>query len=171
VLWAVAAAALAAAVAVAARAKRIKRRHLRFAGASGESDPGAQRLFESTRALYHGTRFRDGTALLIPAWAEPCVGDLFLTAEAIFLRREGQGALLQIALGAVDEAALHRAHAALAGKELPMLRLRWKRGGEELETNLSLRGGMASLETLRREIHLRQGNIAAQLEPFLSRHP
>jgi hypothetical protein len=52
-----------------------------------------------------------------------------------------------------------------------MLRLRWTRGGEKLETQISLRGGMASLEALRREIHLRQGNIAAQLQPFLEKQP
>ena len=43
--------------------------------------------------------------------------------------------------------------------------------GEKLETQISLRGGMASLEALRREIHLRQGNIAAQLQPFLEKQP
>jgi len=52
-----------------------------------------------------------------------------------------------------------------------MLRLRWRRGGEQLETALSLRGGMASLEALRREIHLRQGDVARQLAPLLQKAP
>ena len=152
------------------KARQIKARHLRFVKApQPELNPEGERLADGTRALYHGTRFLDGTALLIPAWRDACVCDLWCTAEALFVQREAQGALLAIALNQIDEAALHRAYAALAGKELPMLRLRWHRGGETLETSVSLRGGMASLESLRREIHLRQGNIAAQLKPFLDR--
>jgi hypothetical protein len=154
------------------QAREIKRRHLRFVqAAQPQLDPDAERLVDGSRALYHGTHFLDGTRLLIPAWRDPCVCDLWCTAEALFVRREGQGALLSIPLTSVDEAALHRAHAQLAGKELPMLRLRWSRGGAQLETEVSLRGGMASLESLRREIHLRQGNIAAQLQPFLEKQP
>jgi hypothetical protein len=169
------------------KARQIKLRHLRFVQAAQPPDAAAERMadataerivdataeriIDGTRALYHGTRFLDGTALLIPAWRDACVCDLWCTAEALFVQREAQGALLSIPLPQVDEAALHRAFAALAGKELPMLRLRWHRGGEQLETDLSMRGGMASLEALRREIHLRQGNIAAQLKPFLERQP
>jgi hypothetical protein len=159
------------------KAGRIKQRHLRFVRGVQESagehqvDPNEEHLIDGTRALYHGTRFADGTALLIPAWRDACVCDLWCTAYALFVQREGQGALLSIPLTSIDEAALHRAHAPLAAKELPMLRLRWTRGGEKLETDLSLRGGMASLESLRREIHLRQGNIAAQLRPFLEKQP
>lgn len=66
---------------------------------------------------------------------------------------------------------MHRAFAPIAGKDLPMLRLRWRRGGEALQTDLSLRGGMPSLEALRREIHLRQKNLAALLAPLLQRPP
>ena len=151
------------------KARLIKARHLRFVQAPRPAlNPEGERLAEGTRALYHGTQFLDGTALLIPAWRDACVCDLFCTAEALFVQREAQGALLAIPLDQIDEAALHRAYAALAGKELPMLRLRWHRGGERLTTSVSLRGGMASLESLRREIHLRQGNIAAQLKPFLA---
>ncbi|HYZ89222.1 MAG TPA: hypothetical protein VE620_08000, partial [Myxococcales bacterium] len=40
---------------------------------------------------------------------------------------------------------------------LPMLRVRFQRGGEELVSDFSLRGGVANLERLRREVHLRQG--------------
>jgi hypothetical protein len=152
------------------KARQIKSRHLRFVQAQQPGfNPEGERLAEGTRALYHGTHFLDGTALLIPAWRDACVCDLWCTAEALFIQREAQGALLCIPLGQIDEAALHRAFAPLAEKELPMLRLRWHRGGEKLETDVSLRGGMASLESLRREIHLRQGNIAAQLKPFLER--
>ncbi len=150
------------------QARRIKARHLRFSAAPGpEASPEGTRLVDAPRALYHGTRFADGTALLVPDWKEPCVCDLWCTGEALFIQREGPGALLVIGLRSIEEAALHRAFAELAGKDLPMLRLRWNRGGESLLTELSLRGGMASLETLRREIHLRQGNVAAQLKPFL----
>ncbi|HEY2031056.1 MAG TPA: hypothetical protein VGH20_17785 [Myxococcales bacterium] len=157
---------------VARRALSIKARHLRFASEpQPEPEDSATPLYESVRALYHGTRFRDGTALLIPSWREACVCDLSLTSQALFLQREAQGARLAIALAAIEEAALHRAYAPLAKKELPMLRLRWSRGGDHLETELSLRGGMAALETLRREIHLRQGNVEEQLRPFLEKQP
>jgi hypothetical protein len=173
IVWICAALLLAAAAAaVVLKARRIKARHVRFVDAApAQPDAGAERVFESARALYHGTRFQDGTALLIPAWRDECVCDLFCTAGALFVQREGQEALLSIPLVSIEEAALHRAHAALAAKELPMLRVRWTRGGEKLETDLSLRGGMASLEALRREIHLRQGNVAAQLQPFLEKQP
>jgi hypothetical protein len=172
VLWAALAGTGLLAAVVAARALAIKGRHRRFASERQPAvDEASTPLYESERALYHGTRFRDGTALLIPAWREACVCDLALTAEALFLQREAQGARLSIALAAIEEAALHRAYAPLAEKDLPMLRLRWTRGGEKLETDLSLRGGMASLETLRREIHLRQGNVKEQLRPFLEKQP
>ena len=149
--------------------RRIKARHRRFFAAPPRAAADGTRLVDAPRALYHGTAFADGMALLLPEWREACVGDLFCTEEAIFIRREGPGALLVIALPAVVDASLHRAFAPLAGKELPMLRLRWQRGGEMLQTDLSLRGGMASLETLRREIHLRQKNIAEKLAPLLQR--
>jgi hypothetical protein len=109
--------------------------------------------------------------VLASAWKEPCVSDVWCTAEALFIRREGQGSLLSIGHSEVSEAALHRGFAPIAGKELPMLRLRWRRGGEQLQTDLSLRGGMASLEALRREIHLRQSNVAEQLAPLLEKAP
>jgi hypothetical protein len=185
---------LAVAGALLFKARQIKARHLRFVQASPPPlapeterlvdasaerivdasaeriiDASAERIIEGTRALYHGTHFLDGTTLLIPAWRDACVCDLWCTERALFVQREGPGALLSIALTSIDEAALHRGYAALAGKELPMLRLRWTRGGEKLTTEVSLRGGMASLESLRREIHLRQGNIAAQLKPFLEK--
>lgn len=154
------------------QARRIKARHLRFAGAPPpDVSPDGTRLVDAPRALYHGTAFADGTALLMPAWKEACVCDLWATQDALFLQREGPGALLTIELRAIEEAALHRAFAPLAGKDLPMLRLRWTRGGETVVTELSLRGGAQSLETLRREIHLRQGNVARQLAPLLNRTP
>ena len=154
------------------QARRIKARHLRFAGAPvPAASPEGTRLVDAPRALYHGTSFADGTALLIAAWREACVCDLWATEAALFIQREGPGALLAIELRTIEDAALHRAFAQLADKELPMLRLRWRRGGETLLTELSLRGGAASLETLRREIHLRQGNVAAQLAPLLAQAP
>jgi hypothetical protein len=150
---------------------RLRRRHRRFLTATPRVEPDATPVVSQPRALYHGTRFADGFALLAPEWKEPCVCDLWCTESALFVRREGEGALLSIALAEVREAALHRAFAPIAGKDLPMLRLRWRRGGELMETELSVRGGMAELETLRREIHLRQANIAEQLAPLFNRPP
>ena len=153
-------------------ATRIRARHRRFLRAPAPvARPEDDRIVDQPQALYHGTRFADGIRLLAPAWREPCVSDVWCTAEALFIRREGQGALLSIAHAEVSEAALHRAFAPIAGKDLPMLRLRWRRGGEQLETALSLRGGMASLEALRREIHLRQGDVARLLAPLLQKAP
>ncbi len=133
--------------------------------------PADERIVDQPQALYHGTRFADGVTLLAPRWKAPCVCDVWCTAEALFIRREGQGVVLSIAHAEVSEAALHRGFAPIASKDLPMLRLRWARGGENLETDLSLRGGVASLEALRREIHLRQGNVAQQLAPLLTKAP
>jgi len=153
-------------------AARLRARHRRFLRAPAPAAaPDAERIVDQPQALYHGTRFADGSALLAPAWKDACVADVWCTDAALFIRREGQAALLSIAHAEVSEAALHRAFAPIAEKDLPMLRLRWKRGGELLETQLSLRGGMATLEVLRREIHLRQGNIKEQLAPLLERPP
>jgi hypothetical protein len=153
-------------------AVRIRARHRRFLRAPLPDAPAdAERIMDQPQALYHGTKFADGVGLLLAAWKEPCVCDLWCTAQALFIRREAQGPLLAIAHAEVAEAALHRAFAKIAGKDLPMLRLRWRRGGESLVTELSLRGGMASLEALRREIHLRQTNVAEQLAPLLTRSP
>ena len=171
-LWIIGAPAIAlvagALVFVLWRARSLRARHRRvFAAALPPLSAGGERLVDAPRALYHGTRFADGGPLLARAWSEECVGDLFCTEEALFLQREEQGALLSIPLGWVTEVSLVRGHAALAGKDLPMLRLRWSRGGEALQSDFSLRGGMASLERLRREVHLRQGDVRAQLQPFL----
>ena len=154
------------------KARRLRARHRRlFAAPLPALQAGGERLVDAPRALYHGTRFADGTALLAQAWAAECVGDLFCTQEALFLQREEQGALLSIPLAWVNEVSLVRDHAPLAEKELPMLRLRWTRGGEALQSHFSLRGGMASLERLRREIHLRQADVGARLKPFLDQAP
>ena len=148
------------------KASKLKRRHRGFLGAPlPVLDPGADVLVDAPRALYHGTRFADGAPLLETMWAEGCVADLRCTVQAIVLKREAVGPAagreLVLPLAWIEDAALGRGHAELAGKELPMLKLRWKRGGESLETQLSLRGGMAQLEKLRREIHLRQGQGSA----------
>ena len=172
---AVAAALAALAVAlVILQALRLRKRHRAAFGAVLPAlDPGRERLLDAPRALYHGTRFADGTAVLAPRWAEPCVGDLWCTDEAIFLQREAGGGRLCWPLPWIEEASLHRARAELAGKDLPMLRIRFRRGGEALVSDFSLRGGMASLEKLRREVHLRQGadNALAALGGLLSREP
>ncbi len=165
------------------RARAIKRRHLRVLQARLPSldELGAQgpRLFQSEAALYHGTRFADGAAFLGPALRAPCVGELFCGERALFLRREPGAPLLEQQpllcwpLASIEEASLHRGYAPLAGKELPLLRLRWRQGGELLQSELSLRGGMEQLEKLRREIHLRQsrGEALVQLGRLLQKEP
>ena len=166
----VAAAALAFAGAVFQRTVRIRRRHRAMLGAPLPFlREDAERLVQAERALYHGTRFADGARLLDERWGPPCVADLFCTAEAIFLRREAEEGLLALPLAWILDASLLRAWAELAGKELPVLRLRWRRGGEILQTELSLRGGLPQLEKLRREVHLRQGegSALAELQRFL----
>jgi hypothetical protein len=166
--------ALALALLALGRARAIKARHLRFAGEPlPRLDPAAERILDAPRGLLQGTRFADGQRLLSAAYAEPCVADIYCTGQAVFIRREQAGAAggktVAIPLAWVGDAELHRGYAALAGRELPMLRIRWKRGGEELATELSLRGGMAELERLRREIHLRQGggDMLAQLRKYI----
>jgi len=160
------------AVTALVRARRIRARHRAVFGAPTQCfDATAEHLIDAPRALYHGTRFADGTPILSPRWNAACVGDLWCTAEGVFLRREDGGEPLLLPLAAIEDASLIRAHAPIAGKDLPMLRLRWRRGGESLATDISLPGGMASLEKLRREIHLRQGKdgVAAALAPFFDR--
>jgi len=161
-----------AGAAVLVRARRLKARHRAVFGASlPHLEPTGDRLVDAPRALYHGTSFADGAALLPARWRDACVGDLWCTADGIFLQREEGGPPLSIPLAWIDGASLVRAHAPIAGKDLPMLRIRWRRGGEPLLSDFSLPGGMASLEKLRREIHLRQGTdaVAAALAPFFER--
>jgi len=163
------------------RARKIKARHQRVLGAKipspDELGASEKRVYESEAALYHGTRFADGQPFLGAVLREPCVGDLWCGERALFLKRE-PGApgvetepILAWPLAAVEEASLHRGFAPLAGKELPLLRLRWRAGGELLSSELSLRGGMEQLERLRREIHLRQerGSALVQLGKLLGR--
>ena len=165
---------LAALVAVFARARRIRARHRRvFAMDLPPLDPSRERLVDAPRALYHGTRFADGTAVLAPRWRDPCVGDLWCTDQAIFLDREAGGGQLAWPLAWIEDASLVRAHADLVSRDLPMLRVRFRRGGEALVSDFSLRGGMANLEKLRREVHLRQGtqNALAALGELLTKEP
>ena len=159
------------------KARGLRLRHQRvLAQEVPADDPQAERLVEAAAALYHGTRFdgpEAGGELLLPAWRTPCVGDLWCTPRGIYLRREAGGAeggrVLGWPMEWIEEAALVRAFAPLAGKELPALRLRYRRGGCALVSLLSLRGGMASLAKLRREIHLRQqqGSALEQLRRFV----
>jgi hypothetical protein len=156
------------------RADRLRKRHRAAFGAPlPPLDPGRERLLDAPQALYHGTRFADGTAVLAPRWRDPCVGDLWCTEQAIFLQREASGGRLSWPLAWIEDATLVRVHAALAGKELPIVRIRFRRGGEALVSDFSLRGGMANLEKLRREIHLRQGtdNALAILGDLLAKEP
>ena len=158
--------------AVVVRARRLKERHrAAFAAPGPRLQSAAARVFEAPRALYHGTRFADGAKVLVARWGTACVGDLWCTREGIFLLREDGGEPIAIPFDSVSDAALLRAYAPIAGKDLPMLRLRWHRGGEPLATDFSLPGGMANLEKLRREVHLRQGKdaVAALLAPFFER--
>ena len=155
-------------------ARRLRLLHERvLAQEIPQDDPRSDRLFEGAAALYHGTRFEGGGALLLPSWRAPCVGDLWCTAQGLYLRREPGGPeggrVLGWPMGWIEEVTLVRAFAPLAGKELPALRLRYRRGGSALVSELSLRGGMESLEKLRRELHLRQaqGSALDQLRRFV----
>lgn len=158
---------------VVLRARRLRARHEAVLAEEPRADPAGEALLEAKAALFHGSRFEDGEALLLPAWAAACVGDLWVTKEALFLRREPEGPdagrVLVWPIAWMDEAVLVRGYARLAGKELPMLRLRYKRGGQALVSELSLRGGMANLEKLRRLLHLAgaQGTTRAQLGRFV----
>jgi len=168
------AAILAAVLLVLFRARRLRARHQTvFATELPPLDPQRERLVDAPRALYHGTRFADGTAVLPPRWHHPAVGDLWCTDQAIFLELEAGGGRLVWPLAWIEDASIVRAHAALANKPLPMLRLRFRRGGETLVSDLSLRGGMATLERLRREVHLRQGthSALAALGELLTKEP
>jgi hypothetical protein len=170
----VAAAVLAAALVILSRAGRIRARHRAVFGTELPAlDPERERLVDAPRALYHGTRFADGAAVLPQRWREPAVGDLWCTDQAIFLDREAGGGRLTWPLPWIEDASIVRAHAELAKKPLPMLRLRFRRGGEELISDFSLRGGVANLERLRREVHLRQGtqNALAMLGELLTKEP
>jgi hypothetical protein len=165
---------LAAAAFVVLRAFRIRKRHrAAFGTPLPAMDPARERLVEAPQALYHGTRFADGTAVLAPRWRHPCVGDLWCTDEGIFLQREAGGGRLAWPLSWIEDAALLRARAELAGKDLPIVRIRFRRGGQALVSDFSLRGGMANLEKLRREVHLRQGmhNALAVLGDLLAKEP
>src|SRR5438270_5170945 len=76
-------------VLVLLRARRIRGRHRAvFATGLPPLDPERERLVDAPQALYHGTRFADGTAVLAPRWRDPAVGNLWCTDEAIFLDRE-----------------------------------------------------------------------------------
>lgn len=141
------------------QARRLKARHRALLAQDVPPlDEEGERLVDAPASLLHGTRFADGAALGLPAWTDPCVGDLWCTREALFLRREqagpAGGRVLAWPVAWIEEAALVRAFAPLAGKDLPMLRLVWRRGGERLASDFSLKGGMASLEKLRRQLHL-----------------
>lgn len=159
------------------RARWLKARHEAVLAVDPQADLTAEVLLESKAALFHGSRFEDGAALLLPAWSVPCVGELFCTKEALFLRREplglDAGRMLVWPIAWMDEALLVRGFAPLAGKELPMLRLRFRRGGEALVSEFSLQGGMASLEKLRRLLHVSgaQGATLVQLARFALQGP
>jgi hypothetical protein len=156
------------------RAARIRARHRAAFGVElPPLDPSREHLVDAPQALYHGTRFADGGSVVAPRWAEPCVGDLWCTDQALFLQRESGGGRLAWPLAWIDDAVLLRAHADLAGKDLPMLRIRFRRGGEGLVSDFSLRGGLLNLEKLRREIHLRQGTqgALAVLGELLAKEP
>lgn len=158
---------------VVLRARRLKARHEAVLSAEPRADAQAEVLLEAKATLFHGSRFEDGEALLLAAWSTACVGDLWCTKEALFLRREAEGPdagrVLVWPIAWMDEAVLVRGFAPLAGKALPMLRVRFRRGGQALVSEFSLKGGMANLEKLRRLLHLSgaQGTTLVQLGRFV----
>lgn len=129
-------------------AARLRKRAARVLAGAVPADAAADRVFEDTPMRHLGTRFADEMPLA-PMLAPSGTLKVFCTAEALFL-----GPLV-IPLSAVDDAALVQQG----------LRLRWRRGGEKLETLLGARP--AELERLRREIHLRQANVVDKLVEML----
>lgn len=137
------------AIAIAAGAlflfeRKIRLRHRRVL-ADVRGDREAQPIVEPMRMRVLGARFADGMPLRAP-WAKQSVETIFATGQALFI-----GASLVIPLECVDDAAVVR----------QALRLRFWRGGELLE--ISLQARLHDLERLRREIHLRQKNVAEKL--------
>lgn len=133
-------------------AARLRKRAARVLAGAVPADAGAARVFDDTPMRHLGTRFADEMPLGV-ALAPSGTLNVFCTAEAIFIGP------LAIPLPAVDDAAL------VSGR----LRLRWRRGGEKLETLLEARP--AGLERLRREIHLRQANVVDTLVSMLGPRP
>ncbi|MBS2025832.1 MAG: hypothetical protein JST92_25810 [Deltaproteobacteria bacterium] len=159
---------------VLGRARSLRRRHERVLAQAVPEFPERERLVDAKASLFHGTRFDDGQALLVPAWTDACVGDLWCTSDAVFLKREeagpDAGRVLVWPMAWLKEALIVRQFAPLAGKDLPMLRLRFVRGGETLVSEFSLKGGLANLEKLRKQLHLLagQGATLVQLGKFLN---
>jgi len=123
--------------------RRIRLRTRRVLADEPRRDRQAERVFDETRMRHSRTGFADQMPLRAP-WA---AGDaaVFCTAEALFVGE------LTIPLESVEDAFMAEG----------ALRLRWRRGGELLETELQARA--SDLERLRREIHLRQKNVVEKL--------
>jgi len=124
--------------------RRLRARTARVVADRIASDPDAERVFDETRMRHRGTGFADQMPLLT-ALEAPGEMTVFCTAEAVFAGR------LIIPMSSVEDAAI------AAGA----LRIRWRRGGETLQTVLEAR--MHEMERLRREIHLRQKNVVEKL--------
>jgi len=133
--------------------RKIRLRHRRLLSAAVAADPAGERVFEETRMRHLGSAFADRLPLRTP-WQAPRDVEVFCTAEALFV-----GSILAIPIEAIEDAALVEG----------ALRLRWKRGGELLETDLAARA--QDLERLRREIHLRQKNVVEKLVAMLGPKP
>lgn len=124
--------------------RRLRARTRRVLAAPVVADSRGERVFDEMPMRHLGTAFAD--RLPLPTILEErSEVNVFCTAEALFAGR------LVIPLSSVDDAALVRGS----------LRVRWRRGGELLETVLQARAH--DLERLRREIHLRQKNVAEKL--------
>ena len=96
------------------------------------------------RMRHVGTGFADGMPL--PAILETAGEQgVFCTGEALFVGR------MIVPLAWVEDVAI----------ESGSLRVRWRCGGELLET--VLQAGLHEMERLRREIHLRQPNVIEKL--------
>jgi len=132
--------------------KRLRDRTRRVLSAAPSADPGLDRVFDASSMRHLGTRFADRMPL--PATLEkPGELSVFCTAEALF------AGTMVVPLASVEDIAI----------ESGALRIRWRRGGELLET--ALQAGVHDMERLRREIHLRQPNVVEKLVAMLGQRP
>ena len=133
-------------------ASRLRRRVRAVLRAGSSIDRDSPRVFDEVRMRHRGSCFSDGISVperIAPAGVVP----VSATAEGVFI-----GAMA-IPPAVVDDAAL------VSGR----LRLRWRAGREAVETWLE--ADRADLERLRREIHLRQANIAQKLAAMIGPKP
>lgn len=130
--------------------RRLRERTRRVLGGAAPADPNRERVFDELRMRHVGTGFADGMPL--PAILETAGEQgVFCTGEALFVGR------MIVPLAWVEDVAI----------ESGSLRVRWRCGGELLET--VLQAGLHEMERLRREIHLRQPNVIEKIVAMVNK--